>query len=182
MKISSFTWALATLVLAFIVHISMVLAIPHLSENDAWRRLLNNTKPNQMQIIENLQKGNQLWAFHAPDIKYAVCRYDVTRAPVHINFQILRAYWSIALYDDEGRNFYAADGFDLLRREMSLQLLGPDDIKDNTSTALPISVPSEQGIAVIRAPIDNQVMEKNALENLKEATCTQLPEAKRIKR
>ncbi len=180
MNINTLTWAAATLLLSLIVHISMVLAIPYLSENDAWRRMLNFTQANEMLVIKDLKEGNQLWAFHAPDIKYAICRYDITRAPVLVNFKILRGYWSVAIYDDEGRNFYAADGFDLLRPEMSLMLLGSDDVKKNEN-ALPIMVPTDQGIVVIRAPLDNQVLKSQVFDTLNQAKCEQLKAAQRIK-
>lgn len=181
MNINSITWGAATIILTLIVHISVVLAIPYLSENDAWRRLINFTEPNQMRVLEKLDENNQLWAFHAPDIKYAVCRYDITRAPVRIHFTMLRGFWSVALYDDEGRNFYAADGFDLLRSQMSLILLGPDDIKGD-DISLPIKVPSEQGLIVLRAPVDNQVMAPKILELLKSAKCELSTTTQRIKR
>ncbi len=180
MNIYNLSWVGATIVLALIVHISTVLAIPYLSENDAWRRLQQRTKPNEMQIIKKLDEGNQLWAFHAPDIKYAICRYDVTRDPVRIDFELMRGVWSIALYDDQGRNFYAADGFDLLRERMSLFLLGPDHIKVDDQ-GLPITVPSLQGLAVIRAPVDNQVQLKRVSVLLDKAQCTAVPQPKRIK-
>lgn len=180
MNFNSFIWGLATLILALIVHISAVLGIPYLSENDAWRRLLNFTEPNQMRVLETLN-DNQLWAFHAPDIKYAVCRYDITRAPVRVDFTILRGFWSVALYDNQGRNFYAADGFDLLRPRMSLILLGEDDVREG-DRSLPIKVPSEQGLVVLRAPIDSQVMAPKTLELLKEAECVKGDEALRLKR
>lgn len=181
MNIYTLSWAAATIVLALIVHISTVLAIPYLSENDAWRRLKERTKPNQMEIITQLEEGNKLWAFHAPDIKYAICRYDVTRDPVRVDFELMRGVWSIALYDDQGRNFYAADGFDLLRERMSLFLLGPDHIKVDDQ-GLPIAVPSLQGLAVIRAPVDNQVQKKHVLELLDKAQCYGVPQAKQIKK
>lgn len=172
------TWALATLLLALVVHISAVLAIPYLSENDAWKRLVNHTEVNQMKVIERLEETNQLWAFRAPDMKYAICRYDVTQAPVQVDFVLLRGYWSVALYDVEGHNFYAADGFDLVRERSSLLLLGPDDIKSDED-ALPISVPSSTGLLVLRAPVDNQVMEEAVTKALSRAKCEQLPYVQR---
>ena len=173
MSMNTFTWGLATLVLALIVHFSSVLAIPSLSENDAWRRLLAHTDRNQMRVISGVEETNQLWAFHAPDTKYAICRFDLTNGPVRVDFQLLRGYWSVAIYDDESRNFYAADGYDLLRSSMSLMLLGPDHAQE-TESALPISVPSDQGLVVIRAPVDHHVMVDFVESVLEKATCQQL--------
>ncbi|GJM01773.1 MAG: DUF1254 domain-containing protein [Rhodomicrobium sp.] len=172
------TWALATVILSLVVHISAVLAIPYLSENDAYKRLYAFTEVNQMKVVEKITPENQLWTFHPPDMKFAVCRYDLTKAPVQVDFVLLRGYWSVALYDDEGRNFYAADGFDLRRERSSLLLLGPDDIKTDED-ALPISVPTMSGILVLRAPVDNQVMAPLVDKALSKAKCEQLRNAKR---
>ena len=168
-------WAAATTILALIIHFCAVLSIPYLSENDAWKRLLNHSQANQMVLVDQLDEANKLWNFHATDVKYAICHYDITRGPVQVDFELFRGYWSVAIYDLEGKNFYAADGYDLLRRESSLLLLGPEQIKGNIE-ALTITVPDSEGILVIRAPIDNGVLESSALEMLKRAKCEQLPE------
>lgn len=178
MKNQYITWALATVILSLVVHISAVLAIPYLSENDAYRRLYKFTEVNQMRVVKEITPGNQLWTFHPPDMKFAVCRYDLTKAPVLVDFVLLREYWSVALYDDQGRNFYAADGFDLRRERSSLLLLGPDDVKTDEN-ALAISVPSMTGILVLRAPVDNQVMAPRIDRALEAAKCEQLRNAKR---
>ena len=170
MPTNTLTWGLATLILALIVHFSSVLAIPFLSENDAWRRLASKIKNNQMQVIKTVEESNQLWAFHAPDTKYAICRFDLSQGPVQVDFQLLRGYWSVAIYDDESRNFYAADGYDLLRSSMSLILLGPDHAHEGEA-ALPISVPTEQGLLVIRAPVDHHLMEDSVISILEKTTC-----------
>lgn len=180
MQFFNLTWIAATITLALFVHISTVLAIPYLSENDAWRRLEKSTQPNKMHIFKDLKAGNKLWAFHAPDIKYAICRYDIARAPVRVDFELLRGVWSVALYDNQGRNFYAADGFDLLRERMSLFLIGPDHLKIEDQ-GLPLAVPSEQGLVVIRAPVDNGILEKQVIEKLERAKCVAVPQPKRVK-
>lgn len=177
MTMRSITWGVATLVLALIVHFSSVIAIPSLSENDAWRRLLAQTTHNQMQVIKDVAATNQLWAFHAPDTKFAICRFDLSNGPVRVDLQLLRGYWSVAIYDDESRNFYAADGYDLMRPAMSLMLLGPDHAQE-ADDALPISVPSYEGLVVIRAPLDSQLMEDTVIAVLEKATCTEIELAK----
>lgn len=171
-------WAFATLILSLVVHISAVLAIPYLSEKDAYKRLIDFTEVNQMRVVDRFEETDKLWAFHPPDMKIAVCRYDVTKAPVQVEFSLLRGYWSVALYDNLGRNFYAADGYDLQRERSSLLLLGPDDIKTDED-ALPITVPTMSGILVLRAPVDNEVMAPRVLRALSRSKCEQLPNAKR---
>ena len=173
MTIRHILWGSATVILALIIHFCAVLAIPLVSENDAWKRLQNFTKVNEMLIVNSVTEANRLWAFHAPDMSFAICRYDVTKGPVQVDFELLRGYWSIAIYDPDGKNFYAADGFDFVRQETSLLLLGPDHIKGDND-ALPINVPNEEGLLVLRAPFDNPVMKKTVINMLNRAKCDQI--------
>ncbi len=161
------------LILALIIHISAVLAIPYLTENDALKRLQNYADINQMRVLSEMEPSNQLWAFHVPDMRFAVCRYDVTRGPVQIDFVLLRGYWSVALYNDDGKNYYAADGYDLLRERASLLLLGPEHILNNEN-ALPINVPSAKGLVLIRAPLDHELQSDLVVDALNKAKCEQL--------
>lgn len=173
MTIRHILWGAATVILALIIHFCAVLTIPLVSEKDAWKRLQNFTEVNEMLVVKDVMEANRLWAFHAPDMKYAICRYDVTKGPVQVDFELLRGYWSVAIYNPDGKNFYAADGFDLLRQETSLLLLGPDHIKgDNES--LPINVPSVEGLLVVRAPFDNSVMKKTVVDMLNRSKCDQI--------
>ena len=173
MTIRHILWGAATLILALIIHFCAVLAIPHVSENDAWKRLYNLTKVNEMLVVDTIEEANRLWAFHAPDMSFALCRYDVTTGPVRVDFELLRGYWSVARYDPDGKNFYAADGFDFLRQETSLLLLGPDHIKGDND-ALPINVPTEEGLLVLRAPFDNPVLKDTVNAMLKRSKCDQI--------
>ena len=173
MTIRHILWGAATLILALIIHFCAVLAIPHVSENDAWKRLYNFTEVNEMLVVDTVEEANRLWAFHAPDMSFALCRYDVTKGPVQVDFELLRGYWSVVIYDPEGRNFYAADGFDFLRQETSLLLLGPDHIKGDND-ALPINVPTEEGLLVLRAPFDNPVLKNTVNAMLKRSKCDQI--------
>lgn len=168
-------WSLGTIILALVIHISAILAIPYLTENDAWRRLQNYTDANQMRVIGQMDISNQLWAFHVPDMRYALCRYDITLGPVQVDFVLLRGYWSIAIYNEEGKNFYAADGYDFQRERNSLLLLGPEHSPED-DVALPINVPSNNGLVLIRASLDNKMQEDIILETLKKAKCEQLAE------
>lgn len=179
MKARYLLWGAATCFLALIIHFSAVLAIPYLSEFDAWKRLEKNTEANQMLVVDSVEDANRLWAFHAPDIKYAICRYDVSKGPVQVDFALLRGYWSVSIYDTEGKNFYAADGYDLLREETSLVLLGPDHIRGKNQ-ALPITVPDPEGLVVLRAPVDNQVFEETVSAALRRATCQQLMDSQTV--
>ena len=161
------------IVLALIVHISAVLAIPFLTENGALKRLHNFTDVNQIRVLGVMEPSNQLWAFHVPDMRFAVCRFDVTRGPVQIDFVLLRGYWSVALYDETGKNYYAADGYDLLRERSRLLLLGPEHIVIDQD-ALPITVPSPTGLMLLRAPLDHDLQSGLVMDALNKAKCEQL--------
>ena len=170
MQLKFFISTAIILILAFIIHISAVLAIPYLTENDALRKLQNYVDVNQMRVLGEMDPSNQLWAFHVPDMRFAICRYDVSRGPVQVDFVLLRGYWSVSLYDSDGKNYYAADGFDFLRERTSLLLLGPDHVYSEENV-LPINVPSTKGLVLIRASLDSSLQEDLVGDALNKAKC-----------
>ena len=56
----------------------------------------------------------------APDVRYAVCRYDLSKGPVRLRAQIADGLWLIAFYTPLGENFYAVVGADMKQSEVDL--------------------------------------------------------------
>jgi uncharacterized membrane protein len=70
-------WSIAGLILGAILHISYVLAAPHLSGGTAWRQLSPQLPINEMKVLAPVKPGAQPLPFMAPDVRYAMCRFDL---------------------------------------------------------------------------------------------------------
>lgn len=155
----SLYWIVAGLLLGGILHIGVVLTTPGSASDTAVKRLLDVAPVNAALALPAVTPETQLFAFMAPDVRYAVCRYDISKDPLSVRTPLLDGTWSIALYDDLGQNFYTITGADLQRREAELILAPSEDGStalpfgnDAPTTAITVSVPQTKGLVVVRAP------------------------------
>jgi uncharacterized membrane protein len=155
----SLFWIAAGMLLGGILHILVVLGTPRTADDTAMRRVAEVAPVNEAVVLPPATPETQLAAYMAPDVRYALCRYDISKDPVSVRTPLLEGTWSIALYDELGQNFYTITGADLQRREAELILAPSEDGSsalpfgsDAPTTAITVSVPARTGLLVIRAP------------------------------
>lgn len=184
-SISSLLFKVATLgVFGAAVHICIILFLPFLAQGDAWGRLENMSKVNEMTLLPGSDSKQRSIAFMAPDVRYAACRYDLSNGPLQLRAPLPNDLWSIALYSRHGENYYLISGRDVQSRAVNL-LVVVDKTIDNEKPEernlsgtgndvlreITVSAPSTTGIILIRAPIPNPAFAKEVSSLLKQAFC-----------
>ncbi|MEZ5776039.1 MAG: hypothetical protein R3D33_15435 [Hyphomicrobiaceae bacterium] len=92
---------------------------------------------------------------------------------------LLDTTWTIALYDSQGRNFYAVSGRDLQRRDVEIVLAPSEDggsagvplSRDTPASSITVSVRDPRGIAVVEAPLNGSSYASEAASALALSTC-----------
>jgi len=158
------TSIVAGLVFGAIIHITAIFALPHMSENNAWLKVARRIPVNTMQLLPLASPEGQVLPYMAPDVYYAMCRFDLTDGPVSLRVPEMGPLWSISLYDQLSQNFYIVTGRDIRRDNLELLLNLPrsetgefDPAAAGTKTkgeVITVRVPVAEGLAVIRAPIE----------------------------
>ncbi|GAB4225360.1 MAG: hypothetical protein Kow0032_01040 [Methyloligellaceae bacterium] len=151
----------ATLVLAGIIHLLAVLALPGLAPRSAWQRIAALGDANAMVVLPAASPEHQSLPLMAPDVRYAVCRFDITDGPVRLTTQILEDDWVIAFYTPDGQNFYTISGGELKRDKIEIIIATKREaifevgatILDDVDDVVVVATPERQGIAMIRAPL-----------------------------
>ena len=165
-----------------IIHIATTFAITSLGTGSAYRQLRPVLPPNQIVVLPELQAGQQILPYLAPDMLYALCRFDLSGGPVAIKAVLPEAGWSLALYNRQGDNFYAAPGtsqrpvpvaFLLEPASDRLVNLQPGVRKADVESSQ-VTSPDSEGLVVIRAPLKGIAYQAATLADLKRATCTQV--------
>lgn len=181
-------WAFAGLVLGGILHISAVLLAPLFTSATAWTRLRAVTQVNTAAVLPAAEPARQPIPFMAPDVRYAVCRFDLSSgAPLTVRGKLLDASWSIGLYTTGGDNFYAMTAADLQRGEFDivinpppersllqiLQLLlsRPRDVRDAKDGTTLVIAPEREGLAIVRAPLMGRSFQREAEQALGLTSC-----------
>jgi uncharacterized membrane protein len=166
-------------VLAGLIHVVAVLTLPMLAPRDAQARLAALGPANTMIQLPPPAPGRQVMPLMAPDVRYAVCRYDLSKGPVRLKARIADGLWVIAFYTPLGENYYAVVGADMKQPNLDLIIATKDqdvaevgaDSPEAFDNVVVVTSPVVEGIAMIRAPLTGPSRSDEAERALKAASC-----------
>ena len=171
-------------IIAAIVHIVATLAAPRLAGSTPMARLRPLVPLHKFEVLPPITAQSQPLPFMAPDVRYAMCRFDTAKGPVSVNARLPGRGWTLSLYTPEGDNFYTAVGQDGQLNDIALQLTPEADrflgltpeargkVSEATST---LSLTTGSGLAVLRAPDMGLAYKAQTEATLKTATCVAHP-------
>jgi uncharacterized membrane protein len=151
-------WLLGGLVLGGIVHLSTVLLLPRTATQDAYSRLEPLTPVNAVAALPVPSPENAILPFMDPAFAVAVCRYDLSDAPLKLTTPVGQAYTSVSFYTRFGVAYYAINDRAAGRRVIELELMTPeqrsqlpDDEEVTAADRLIVEAPTPTGLVVLRA-------------------------------
>ena len=166
-------------VMAGIIHIASTLIVPKLATPSAYHRLSAALPVNSMRVLPPATATTQVLPFVGPDVRLAVCRYDVSEGPVQISAVLPESGWTLGLYTPDGDNFYAITAQELRRTDVRFTLAPPAErflglfnwgrTADTTTTQ--ITVPQTTGVVVLRAPLRGRAYQYETESMLALAQC-----------
>ena len=171
---------LTALVLAIVVHISVVLLLPELSHSSAYRQLSARLPVNTIEILPHVTAGNQPLPYMTPDMRYAACRFDLSAGPVAVSAYVIDRSWMLALYSSDGANVSTISGKTLQAGRISFLLVPDGDrlysgILGESGSAIAkatkVKFPSKTGLLVISVPQQGTAYATNVEAALRQARC-----------
>ena len=151
-------WLLGGALLGGIVHLTTVLLLPRMATQDAYSRLAPLTPVNKVVPVPAPSPDKATMPFMDPAFAMAVCRYDLTNAPLKFSVPISQAYTSVSFYTRSDIAYYAINDRAAGRRVIELELMTPDqhnDLPDNeeitAADRLIVESPTNTGLIVIKA-------------------------------
>ena len=174
---------IATLAAA-IIHIVATLAAPRLAGNTPIARLARVAPLHKFEVLAPVTPQAQPLPFMAPDVRYAMCRYDTAKGPVSVTARLPGRGWTLSLYTPEGDNFYTAVGQDGQSSDIALQLtpvadrflgLTPEARGKVSEATSALNLATGSGIAVLRGPDRGVAYRAQTEAVLKTARCVPHP-------
>jgi uncharacterized membrane protein len=151
-------WLLGGVLLGGVVHLATVLLLPRMAAQDAYSRLAPLTPVNKVVPVPAPSPDKATMPFMDPAFAMAVCRYDLTDAPLKFSVPISQAYTSVSFYTRSDIAYYAINDRAAGRRVIELDLMTPDqhnDLPDNeeitAADRLIVESPTNTGLIVIKA-------------------------------
>jgi uncharacterized membrane protein len=152
---------LTAVVLGGILHLLTVFAVIALGTGSAYDRLRFQLEANTMKVLPVDPTGAMPLPFLSPDMRYAMCRFDLSAGPLAVSAQLPEVGWSLALYTPQGDNFYIAPGqegrnvdatFTLNTASDRVLIPVPGQRRADVDAAQ-VSSPVREGLLVIRGPM-----------------------------
>ncbi|MEZ5816289.1 MAG: DUF1254 domain-containing protein [Hyphomicrobiaceae bacterium] len=180
MRRLSWYTALVALVAGGIIHISATMALPQLAKASAFQRLSQSLPVNRMRILPPVDAKSQPLPYLGPDVRLAVCQFDVSDGPVAVKVALPDPGWMLGLYTTSGDNFYVLPAQEGRATELTLTLIPRGERSFSlltlggrtTQTSISqIEVPEKTGFAVVRAPMRGRAFAGEIEEILKLAGC-----------
>jgi uncharacterized membrane protein len=176
-------WLLGGVLLGGVVHLASVLLLPRMATQDAYSRLAPLTPVNKVVPIPAPSPENATMPFMDPAFAMAVCRYDLTNAPMKFSVPISQAYTSVSFYTRSDIAYYAINDRAAGRRVIELDLMTPDqhnDLPDNeeitAADRLIVESPTNTGLIVIKALAAEPGLLASAQNLLASARCQPQPQ------
>ena len=177
-----FMWLLGGIVLGGMVHLATVLALPATASRDAYSRLTPIAQVNAVVPLPEPAPATALLPFMDPAFAAAVCRYDLTAAPLKLTVPVSQAYTSVSFYTRKGIAYYAINDraaghrtieFDLMTAEQHSQLPEEEDV--TAADRLIVDSPTLTGLIVLRALAPEPGLMPSAVDTLTQARCRRPP-------
>jgi uncharacterized membrane protein len=172
-------WLAGGLMLGGIVHLSTVLLLPRAATQDAFARLAPITPVNRMVPLPPPTPDGSILPFMDPAFAVAVCRYDLTNAPLKLAAPVSQAYTSVSFYTRSGVAYYAINDRAAGRRVIELDLMTteqhnqiPEDEDVTAADRLIVDTPTVTGLIVLRALAPEPGLLSSAAATLANAHCS----------
>ena len=161
---------------AGIVHIVVLLLVPHFSSKDAWAQLASATPAYAMIPLDPGGAGPT--ASNDPLMRSIGCRFDLGDGPVQVSSPDKVPFWSVSVYDRRGHDLYSLSDRAATNGLLNVLVLTPAQMVD-VRKELPVAVegsvfvetPIREGIVVVRAFVPDASWEPAVARFLKDASC-----------
>ena len=172
-------WVLGCLVVAGIVHIVSIFAMPRLAPADAFARMSALTAPHRVTLLPPA-KPEEGGPFDDPAFAQGVCRYDLSQGPVRLRATLPPdALMLLSFHARQGQIFYSMTDRSATRGKLDVLLLTrqqldvveANDPEDELPQDLRIIAPTMEGFLLFRALAEFPGEMAEAQARIRSLTC-----------
>jgi len=170
--------ALLALIVAGIVHLASILAMPYLAPRDGMTRLAGLVSENRMSLLPD-DEVRRLLPFADPSVAMAGCAYALDRGPVRVRLRTGSAPVGLVFLRKGAGVFHSLSdkaavqgGLDVvLATPAQMAIIRDRDTDDDPVQEIRISSSDERGLVVVRALVPVPSMRAEVERLLSAASC-----------
>jgi uncharacterized membrane protein len=149
---------LVGLIGAGIVHIAVLLLLPHMAERNAWSRLSALAEVGDVVRVDHIRGDRPIIALPDPGFMAAACRFDLHDGLLQVDSPVAVPFWSASIYDRNGINIFSLNDRSTIDRALDFAVLTPDqaiearrDFPELAGRSIFAEVEAREGIVLVRA-------------------------------
>jgi len=170
---------LATLCLAAIIHILVVLSVPQNVRHSAYDNVAAHGPDRQFNLLPEVRPGAEALPDLDPAMKHATCRFQLNDGPVLFDASIPVPFWSIGLFNAAGEAVYSLNNRTAGAERLSMLVLTTEQLsilRENPPENLEdlIVIETEEpisGFALLRAYVPHPTRSGTVNRALQAASC-----------
>jgi uncharacterized membrane protein len=178
--IGALPYLAAALFSGLVVHLLIILAMPHYASKDAYARLSSLGPAGQLTLLPQAEPQHESRPFIDPNMIEAVCPYDLSSGPYRIATNVSGdGLLSLAFLSRKSQIFYSMTDRSALRGRIDIALMTQsqsdaaeaNDVDDAPPQELRLVAPTRQGIIVARALVERRGEVDSARARLEALAC-----------
>lgn len=170
------------LVGAAMLHIVIILSIPHFAGEKAWTKVRALGPPETFHVLGRATPDGA-----APDIapsqadpylRSAICSFDAGAAPVRITDSDRAPFWSLAVYDPQSNEVYSMNDRTAVDRRVDITLATPLQLialnrarPEALGRSILVELPGPKGYVVLRTIAADATWTRIVARFLSDAEC-----------
>ncbi len=177
--IKSALWIFGGILLGLIIHLTLILSLPHLVPNNIWNVFSKIGAPGELIIIEKPKQQEENILRLDPELTYAVCRFDLSIGPGLLSGKLPTDFWSLGVFDKNGVAIYSTTNRSGGGQSLDLGIFNPAQTRllaeqkiELQSGILIVRAPRDEVFVVIRLSVPHPAMWQRYQEQLKALKCS----------
>ncbi|WP_244430782.1 DUF1254 domain-containing protein [Methylocystis sp. ATCC 49242] len=157
-------WAIATLLIAGIVHIVSVLLMPTVAPRDAFARLAEAANAgearNGLVLLPPMAPGSEVLPFEDPAFAEGVCVYDLAKGPIRVSAPADgEDFLALSFHAGAGRIYHAITDRSAIKGKIDIvigdarqiEALEANDDEDAPPQEVRLTAPTKRGFVLARS-------------------------------
>ena len=162
-------WILTTFVLAAVIHVLTVIAIPY--GIMLALKFKADRKVNTLFHAPRVTAESRRVVRPSPDLLYSACVYDVSKEALRFTAPVPDTYWSLSFFASNTDNFFVVNDRGVKSKLVKILLVGSNTPYPGPGDAQVVISPTNKGVAIFRILIKNEDRLNDLIQVQKQATC-----------
>lgn len=165
------------LVGAALLHLIIILAMPHYSDRDAYSLAMRLSAENRFQLV-GLTENTRHMINGDPFMRHAICTYNIEEAPIRVSGFGVVPFWSVSVFDKASNEIFSMNERTSVRGQLDVVIADAAQLAairksqpEELSQSILVEASRDEGYVVLRSMMPQPSFQQEAERFLRAANC-----------